>query len=534
MRTLRTGFLCLLAMLAAVAGFAADGPRVVTLDSPAPLVEIRVLVRAGAGSDPAGMEGLAKLTAHMLLEGGFGDPKKPVTKEQLAEITRPWGERAYPSVNVSREITVFSMTVPRDALAAYTKQVLQPMFGQPLFDSKELDRLRNEALQTLRSNLRFEQIELLGLVALDNVIFEGTGYAHPDGGTENGLAAVTPDAVRGFYTRFYRPANIVLGVNTTDASITGALQSALAKINEGTMITMEVPTILPPAAVKGRSVLIVAQPNAIATGIHAGFPLPLTRKDADYWPLYVANIWFGTHRDDFSHLYDVIRSERGYNYGDYSYIEHFENRPYALFPPPNVPRRYQYFSIWIRPVQHEYAYHLMKALTWEIENFVRTGLTEVQCALAKNKARVLYLNLAETGSRLLADRLDSAFYGMAPGYLESYLQRIDGVTCAQVNAALRKYLQAENLKYVVVTSKDAAPKLAEQIASNAPAWGKAPADYQIDSKEENGQKTYTVPEGKLELLRRDAAWAHYWLDIPRDRVRIVPADKMFETSALPQ
>jgi zinc protease len=281
-------------------------------------------------------------------------------------------------------------------------------------------------------------------------------------------------------------------------------------------------------------VTIVALPNAISTGLHAGFPLPVTRTDADYWPLYVANIWVGTHRDSFGHLYSTIRADRGYNYGDYSYIEHFEGRPFTMFPPPNTPRRYQYFSIWLRPVQNDYAYHLMKALTWELENFARTGLTDDECAQAKNKAKVLYLNLAETGSRLLATRLDDEFYGMSPGYLEGYLKNIDGVTCKAVNAAIHKYLQAKNLEYVVVTSKAMAPKIAEQLAGNAPAWGKPPADYQIDSKEEGGEKVYLVPERKLQLLQLDAAWAYYPLDIPRSRIHIVPAEKMFETAEIPK
>lgn len=317
----------LVLMVAAAPGASAQQPRVVTLDSPAPLVEIRVMVRAGSALDNAGMEGLAGLTAQMLLEGGFGDPKNPVTKEKLAEIVRPWGERAMPSVRVSKEITVFTMTVPRDAVGTYIQQIFQPLFTQPLLDAKELDRLRNEELQGLRSNLRLEQIELLGLVAMDNVIHEGTSYAWPDSGTEKGLEGVTLEAVRGFYSTFYRPDNAVLGVNTKDAAITGQLQAALSRMNAENKTPLAPRRIDAPAPVRGSSVTIIAVPNAISTGIHAGFPLPVTRRDPDYWPLYVANIWFGTHRDDFSHLYDVIRSERGYNYGDYSYVEHFEGRP---------------------------------------------------------------------------------------------------------------------------------------------------------------------------------------------------------------
>jgi len=522
--------LCLVLVLPALA----QGPKVVTLDSPAPLVQIRVLVKAGSASDPAGKEGLARLTGQMLIQGGFGDAKAPITKEKLAEITRPWGDDAYPSVSVSKEITVFTMTVPREVLSTYISQVFQPLFTQPLLDAKELDRVRGETLQTLRSNLRLEQIELVGLVALDNVIHEGTSYAHPDIGTEKGLEAVTVEDVRSFYASYYAADHVVLGVSTSDPTIAGQLRDVLAKMSPGDEQSWMRKRIAASPAVKGREVTIVALPNAISTGLHAGFPLPVTRTDADYWPLYVANIWFGTHRDSFGHLYSTIRADRGYNYGDYSYVEHFEARPFVMFPPPNTPRRYQYFSIWLRPVQNEYAYHLMKALTWELENFVRTGLTEDQCEQAKNKAKVLYLSLAETGSRLLATRLDDEFYGMSPGYLDGYLKSIDGVTCTAMNAAIRKYLQAENLKYVVVTSKAMAPKLVEQIAGNAPAWGKPPADYQIDSKQEGGEKVYVVPERKLNLLQRDAAWAYYALDIPRARIHIAPAEKMFETAALPK
>ena len=140
----------------------------------------------------------------------------------------------------------------------------------------------------------------------------------------------------------------------------------------------------------------------------------------------------------------------------------------------------------------------------------------------------------ETSSRLLGYRLDDEFYGLNPGYLDSYLGKINGVSCGQMNAAIKKYLQAENLKYVIITDDEVAPKLAEALAGGEPAWGKPPADYQIDVKDEGGQKVYTVPAPKLELLRRDAAWAHYWLDIPRERIRIVPVEQLFVTATIPK
>jgi zinc protease len=534
-RNRRRAFLAILAAAVPLTAEAQEA-RLLTVDSSSPLLEVKVSVKAGSALDPEGLEGLGYLTARLLLEGGYGDPKKPVTKEQLAEITRPWGEGAYPRVRVAKEIATFSFTIPREVFTAYVARVLQPMFTQPLFDPAELDRLRKETLEEIRSNLRFEQIELLGLLALDNVIHDGTSYSHLTLGTVQELEKVTPESVRRFYRTWYQPGNIAIAVSTTDSAISSSLRDTLAEVGRRTdgVEPFTARKVEPPAAVKGRHITIVGMPGAIATGIHAGFPMPVTRQYADYWPLYVANVWFGTHRDSFSHLYQVIREERGYNYGDYSYIEYFDGRPSNLFPPTNTPRRYPYFSIWIRPVANEYAHHLVKALTWELENFVRTGLTAEQVEAAKNKARVLYLSLAENVDRLTGYKLDDEFYGLTPGYLDQYLARIDAVTPQAVNAAIREYLQAENLQYIIVTNESLAEKLADDIANGRNAQGKTPKDYQMDSEDREGTKYWLVAEDRLKTLQQDAAWEAYRLDIPRSNIHIVKAAEMFETAAMPR
>ena len=39
---------------------------------------------------------------------------------------------------------------------------------------------------------------------------------------------------------------------------------------------------------------------------------------------------------------------------------------------------------------------------------------------------------------------------------------------------------------------------------------------------------------KLDILRRDALWADYSLGLSRDNIRVVPAERLFETSDLPR
>jgi zinc protease len=486
-----------------------------------PLYEVQIMVRAGSADEPAGKEGVAALAAQMLIEGGFGDPRNPVTKERLAEITRPWGGAARPTVQVEKQVTTFRMTVPRDVFPQFVRQVLRPMFQQPLWTAAELDRLRRETLVSIESQIRFEQQELLGLLALDSWIFEGTPLGHLSIGTVSGLRAVTRSDLQAFYRRHYRSGNMLVASSIPEGEHRRMLLSALPR---GGRAAQARP--VQAAAVRGRELLIITQPNAIATGLHAGFPIPVDRSHPDYWPLFVANVFLGTHRDSFGRLYQLIREERGYNYGNYSYIEYFHLPPYYLFPPLNTPRRSQYFSLWIRPVGDSYAHFLLKAMTYELERFLREGLTDLQVEQAKVKARTLYLNYAESRSRRLGYRLDDAFYGMRDhGYLETMLKRIDAVTPKQANDALRRHLQAANLKYVVVTNEKNAQQLADDIASDRNVTSKTLEEYHISEP---------IAAEKQAMLEHDRRWKEHPLNIARERIRIVPAAQMFEARGLPR
>lgn len=509
---------------------AARGQQIVTIKSPSSLIELTIMVRAGSVHDPLQKEGLAYLTARTLLEGGFGDPKKPTTKEELAALTRPWGEAARPSARVEKEVTTFYVRVPQDVLDRYLKDILEPLFAKPVFQESELDRIRNETLEKLTGSLRYEDIESLGLHAVDHYIFEGTHYAHLPEGSVTGLKNVKRADLLDFYSTHYRPQNLIVGISKEDGEIIAKVTRALSALGRTGAVPERMETKAAPAAVSGRNVVIVALPNADSTGIHAAFPISVNRTHPDFWPLYIANVFFGTHRDGFSYLYQEIRQKRGYNYGDYSYIEHFAGRPFLLFPPFNTPRKNQYFSIWIRPVAHKYTHHILKALTWELGELVRRGLTAEQVALAKNKAKILYLNLSETVSRLLNARVDDEYYGMGErGYLENYLQNIDAVSVERVNQSIRTHLQSVNMKYVVVTDDEVAERLAEDLAEGKNAFGKAPDEYQIPVVEKDGGRSLVLSPDQLEILQKDAVWNAFPLEFSRERINIVPVERLFET-----
>ncbi len=507
-----------------ISGYQPGQPRIVAVDSRAPLVTIRVMVTHGSTSDYANKEGLAAITADAVTDGGFRAPSGSiVTKEQLAELTMPWGSGARPTVFTSSRATTFFFTAPREVIGRYVTEVLRPMLTEPVFDAKEIDRLKNETLSQITS-LRSEDLEALGLAVIDQYVLAGTGYAHHVIGRETTVPAITRDDVIRFYRDFYRPENVIVGLSTQDAGVLAQVRDAVLAINRDATTASPTVPAAQPESFTGRRALIIDQANAPAASAHLGFPIAVGRSHEDYWPLYVANVWLGTHRDSFGQLYQKIREERGYNYGDYSYIEYWSGRPNSLFQIFNQPREQQYFSIWIRPVKHEHAVHLLKATTYELEQMIRNGLTPDQVEEAKKKARVLYLNLGETVPRLVGARVDDAFYGMHAhnGFLSGYINAVNAVTPEQVNRAIRRHLKVDNIKYAIITSTEHVAATQTQLTTAAPVFGKTWQEYEFtQAKLPDGTTVWQVPEAKVPTVQLDAAWASYPLDIKQVEVRKV-------------
>ncbi len=157
-----------------------------------------------------------------------------------------------------------------------------------------------------------------------------------------------------------------------------------------------------------------------------------------------------------------------------------------------------------------------------MEQVIRNGITPEQLQEAKNKARVLYLNLGETVPRLVGARVDYAFYGVQSGFLDGYIDAIDRVTPEQVNAAIRRNLSTANIKYVVVTSTPHLKATVDQIRGNATLFGKSWQEYEFtQAKLPDGTPVWQVPEAKLPTVQLDAIWAGTALDIRDVEVRNV-------------
>ncbi|HKI21262.1 MAG TPA: pitrilysin family protein [Isosphaeraceae bacterium] len=434
----------------------ARGPDTTLLGAPSnPLVAFRFVFRAGSQSDPPGKEGLAALTAAMVAEGGT----RSRTYEQVLAAFYPMA--ATLGAACHKEVTVFSGLVHRDSVDAYLDLAAE-MLTQPRFAPEDFERLRDEGLDYVTKYLRGNNDEELGKWALQTLLYEDHPYGHPDRGTEAGLRAITLLDVKSFHRQHYTLESLDRGIAGGFKPL--AVRHATAALASLPSDGLDSPALPTPPVPKGLVVTIVEKP-ADATAISIGFPIDVTRRDADFYALAVANSYLGEHRTFNGKLMQDLRSKRGLNYGDFSYIEDFIQEGRSTFPVPNNPRRQQYFSIWIRPVPNDKAPFALRAALWGFDRLVTRGMTPAEFE-ATRKFLLNYSKLwVQTLSRRLGYAMDADFYG-CKDLVSEMADRLPKLTVDQVNAAVRKHLAAPGMK-VAIVARDAAARR-ELLTSGKP------------------------------------------------------------------
>jgi zinc protease len=463
-----------------------------------PTVSFRIWFKVGSQNDPKGKEGLARLTASLLSDGAT----KKNTYEQILDKLYPLA--AGYDATCSAEMTVVYGRTHKDNLAEYYPLLLDAIL-RPAFMQTDFDRIKSQQLNAIENNLRYSSDEELGKAVLYNTIFENTPYGHITNGLVESIKRITLDDVRAFYKKYFTKDNVVIGLGGGyEPALLEKLQKDLGSLPGGKPSQVPKPA---PKPIKGINVVMVEK-DAPATAISIGFPITVLRGEKDWYALAIANSWFGEHRSSSSHLYQVIREQRGLNYGDYSYIENFPGGGYSFLPPVNVARREQIFEIWIRPVPNDARHFALRAALRELRRIVDNGMTEEQFELKKNFLKKYSLSYAPTTMTRLGYALDDKFYGIKGSHLENFQNILGSLTLNDVNAAIKKYWQYENMDIAMVTK-------------DAESFKNALVDDSLS--------TITYKTSKPEsVLEEDQEIISFPVKVDAKKIKIVPVKDLFE------
>lgn len=485
-----------------------------------PTISFRLVFMAGSQNDPAGKEGLAAVTASMLTDAAT----QRNSYEQILDKLYPLA--ASYSANTTAEMTVIYGRIHKDNLKDYYPLLMDAIL-RPAFKQDDLDRIKSQTLNYLENTLRYASDEELGKAVLYTKLFTGSGYGHIAAGLAESIRSITLADVQDFYKKFYTTNRLMVGVGGgydqplledlkrdlgSLSADTGMKAMQYNKIVQSTGTSPALATLSStpkarPIALNGFDVTMVEK-DAPATAISMGFPIDVLRGSKDWYALAIANSWLGEHRNSSSHLYQVIREERGLNYGDYSYIEYYPNSGGFTVPPQNVARRQQIFEIWVRPVPNETRHFALRAALREFQKLLNNGLTESEFQLTRSYLSKYSLHYAPTTMARLGYALDDRFYGIKGSHLEIFRDMMKSLRREDVNAAIKKHWQYGKMAIAVVTKDAKAFK--DAVVSDAPS-----------------PITYKTPKPES-VLQEDKEISTFPVKVKPEDVRVVKVEEFFE------
>lgn len=474
--------------------------KVIMKISEDPIVAYNIWFKVGSANDPKGKEGLANLTAQLMSDASTTKNNYSAILEQLYPMATSYGTK------VDKEMTTFQGRVHKDNITKYNELFLDAILN-PAFNEDDFNRVKNNTLNFIKNELRYSSDEELGKFSLYNFVFQGTPYEHIMAGTVEGIESITLQDVKEFHKNYFNKNNYVIGLGGGfDDNLVETVKSRLDKLAD---VNTKTKVDINPTAINGLEVLIVEKENN-STAISFGFPIDVLRGDDDFFALALFSSWFGEHRNQSSHLFQVIRGERGLNYGDYAYIERFLNGGSLSKPDPNNARHSQLFEVWLRPVQHKHRHFALRAAMRELKMVVDNGMTQQAFETTKNFLNKYSIHWAATTSERLGYQVDSEFYGVKDGgnYINYFRERIKNLTLEQVNNAIKKHIQYNNVKFAMITSD--AESFKNDLINNTAS----PIEYDSPKPEE--------------VYDADKLISTFKLDFKADKVKIVQVDKMFQ------
>lgn len=387
-----------------------------------PIVDVTLIVKSGASSDPAASFGLASLTADMLDEGAG-------TRNalELADAIDFLG------ASLSTGSGFDASTVRLHTLLSKLDQALPLMADvalRPTFAQAELDRVRTSRITSIVQAR--DNPSTLASLAFPRVLWGlSHRYGSSAGGTESSLKEMTVADLKSFHAKFYQPTNahlLVVGDIGADA--------AAAKLNSAFGAwkgTAPAPKPQLPAATQHgpRQLYLVDKPGAAQSQIRIGW-IGVSRSTPDYFPLSVLNTILGGSFT--SRLNQNLREQHGYAYGASSGFDmRLSAGPFTASA----------------GVQTDKTAEALKEFFKELDD-IHQPIPPDELARAKNLEALGFPSAFETTTGMAGRLSDLVVYGLPEASFNEYVPKIQAVSAADVKRVADQYLQTNRFAVVVV------------------------------------------------------------------------------------
>ncbi|HEY8536378.1 MAG TPA: pitrilysin family protein [Vicinamibacterales bacterium] len=275
-----------------------------------PVVEIAVVIDAGAEHDPAGKFGLASLTAAMLDEGAAGRSALTIADEiaLLGATLRTGASYDAASVRLGVPVARLDRALP----------ILADVVLRPDFPAEELERVRKERLTALLQAR--DDPGWVASRAFARLLYGKTHrYGTDERGTSTSLTVITDADLRDFHRTYYQPsrAALIVAGDVRHGEVIAQLEQAFGTWRASSSASPRSEAPMPPQP-DARRIVLIDRPGAAQSQVRIGW-VGVPRTTPDYFPLIVLNTVLGGSFT--SRLNTNLRETHGYAYGAFSQFQ---------------------------------------------------------------------------------------------------------------------------------------------------------------------------------------------------------------------
>ncbi len=395
-------------------------PVLVVLHHEQPSVSFRLIIRAGTMHEPADKPGVASMASSLLNQG---------TATRSAEVIAQQIESAGGVLGVGsgNELSYVSGAVIKDQMDLMLA-LASDMVQHPAFAPDELARQRRQIESALR--VSYDDPDRLANLVFNRLVFGAHPYGRPSEGSPGSIARITRDDIASFHRTWFVPNNALLAI-VGDLTTEEAFAAAARAFGSWPRTDVPVARATPPPA-PARRLVIIDRPGSAQTEIRLG-NVAIPRTHPDYLPLELAVRVLGG--EGANRLFGVLRTDRGLTYGASADVHAYRDSG-SFIVETNT--------------RSAATAEVLRLMMDECARLQRDAADPRELRGAQEFVSGNFPLTIETPASIAAQVLSELFYGLDPKELETYRDRVDRVTGADIQRVARNFIHPDQLTIVLV------------------------------------------------------------------------------------
>ena len=366
------------------------------------------------------MAGVSAMTAALLGKGS-----KKIDKDSFNEEVDFMGA----SINFG------SQSASASSLSRYFNRVLELMSEaalNPNFTQEEFDKERDIILDGIKSS---EKSVTSAARRVENLLAYGKNHPYGEYVSKESVEKISLADVKAFYKRYFLPnsAYLIIVGDVDAQGLKEQVKKLFGKWKKKDFPNDNIPEV---NNVSSTQIDFVNMPNAVQTEVSVQNTVSLRKKDADYFPLLIANGILGGGGE--ARLFLNLREDKGYTYGSYSRMG---NNKYTN-------SRFRASA----SVRNAVVDSAVVELLYEINRMKNEMVSDEELSRAKAKYVGSFVRAVERPSTVASYALEIETEDLPDDFYTTYLESVNSVTKEDIQRVAQKYFLVDQAR-VVVTGK---------------------------------------------------------------------------------